>query len=283
MKVRGAQGSGGSEAEKPPLEHLLPIKEMLFDSGPDVSRKGIKEIKSRGASKAVAEEIIREIIEKTEGQGEQGAGPRIGYALTEWVQGVAAVGDAAVEPLIENIARTIKNRPTGKDSKVQKEPHYHEFRYWVLSALRRIGTPEAENALTRRLSSFYRGRGYLAIEGSTSAVREYAAERNDLVPDYKSTEGRVVMNIPFEYWDSMRGNNLMVVPVKAGTREATFYQWLGYLRKVYRDTNIGVLIGKMRGRIVVKVGDKTIDDWGKPFSLDEARQNGIWVYRKTPK
>lgn len=272
------QGGRGPEEKQPPLDQLLPdIKKELFDGSPDLSNKRAEEIRRRGASQAVAREIIDEIIRRTEPTG-PGITQRPGYAIAEWVRGLAACGDAAVEPIIEHLGRVVKNLPTPEGSKT-KDSQYVEFRYWAVSALKQINSPKAENALTRRISSLYMQKGYALIDGSTSAARDYAAKRNDFSTDYNPTEGCVVMNAPFEDWSKTKGNALIVEYVRPDVKTISVYQWFGHLSKRY--DGIGVSLGKKfdEGQIEVRVGDTRIDPQSKTINLDEARKKGVWIYR----
>jgi hypothetical protein len=273
MKVK--RDGDGSARRQDPIEQALPKVRDLFTGAPgggEVSASAL------GATpKEAAARIVRRILERTEVPDEKSdfmlAGRRIslGFPPQEWVEGLAKLGDVAVPELLDNLGRKVS---------LAKGGEFLELRYWVLSALQRIGAPqggrvnvELENQVIGRLSGLYRHLGYMAVDGSDSAV----PGDNPAVVMYEAGENAAVMNVPYEMWGET-GRRPFIVAELSGSGELSFREWLRRLDQKDRGIREG-----FRGsgyRYEIRVGERRLSGADEKFTYDEARRGGIWVYKK---
>ncbi|MDD3297112.1 MAG: EamA family transporter, partial [Candidatus Omnitrophica bacterium] len=234
---------------------------MLFEGSSDEQNAAVKMLE--GVDAVSARRIVDEIVKRTKDlSGET-------YALRVWLEGLASAGKEAI-PFLQKAMGTIVSDPRKRDKS------YLELRYWAISALQKIGLLEAERWTVGFLRDIYLKRGYLAINGGVSAVRETTFDSN-----YEEiSDDSIVMNVPFFMWEKIRQTPILVISSQGITKDPEGNTNLLALLAKSFTSETKKEIKKIKEEFEVYVGYQRIDDWKQRFSLDEARENGIWIFPK---
>jgi len=91
------------------------------------------------------------------------------------------------------------------------------------------------------------------------------------------------MNVPFEDWDKTNRSPLIVEDMLPGAKTTTVYELFASLSDSMGDKygKLGASLGTKYSehKIQIRVGDKDVDRKTGIIDMDEARKNGIWIYR----